>query len=407
MLVLRPKTLKELVREIATLDDPPPIINVGDPGTGKSYTVEQLAKELGRTYMPMSLGRKERADVLGIPGEVEREVTQGDKKVKFKFTSWFVPVDWQEILDLDGNVVLHLDEMTVAYEEVQNAILDLLLQKRIDKLQLPKKLIIIGSGNTGEGDGTFARRLTSAITGGRCIMTMMKPPTAREWVDFETSEGPMPEAIRSFILENPAHLNKEPDNAHPFHPWSCCRGWSRLVNIIRGKSYTFEEDGYKIVDFARGLLSPDTVETFRDHVAKQLISVDKLIKGEATEWNRFYSASYIKRGAVARELGLELNNRHKNDVDVLLKEAQKIINRLEDGTKLGQAKHTDKKDKDAVQSRDAETFLIFVEEIATVADAVLIKCKYQGEMVGCWHDKIKNAAETEARAFKAAQKAKK
>ena len=64
---ITPEEFKEIIRDFHKFENPPAVMVFGEPGIGKSYAAAEIAHELGRKYIPLSLGRLEAYDIKGIP----------------------------------------------------------------------------------------------------------------------------------------------------------------------------------------------------------------------------------------------------------------------------------------------------------------------------------------------------
>lgn len=273
--ILTVNQMKELITGIYTMDSPPTLMFFGEPGIGKTFGIVDVAKELDATYIPLSLGRLEPYDIKGIPD------VSGD------FTKWKLPFFWQTAIEeakKGKKVIIHCDEATLASEDVQGAILDVVWQKTVDDVFLGDSVGFIFTGNMGGEDGTFARSFSSALTGGRGFIYGIRQPDIEDWLEYQK---PMKE-IEDFLMsyrEKVFYVGPKKDS--PFEPWTNPRGWSQLDNLCKALKFDPVEDTEKILGFARGILSPATVSLFTDFIGKNIINPQGLYDMKESAWKQY------------------------------------------------------------------------------------------------------------------------
>lgn len=358
---------RQMMHDVDKMEDPITLMVWGPPGIGKSYTAEEVAAELGRVFVPWSLGRKEKYDVAGIPGKETMEDKDGKAR---EYTTWALPVEWKKVFDAGGKALVLFDEFTVAEENVQNAVLDIVLQKRVDTVDLPKNTMFVLCGNLGGDDGTFATSITTALSGGRGVVCDITPPSVQEWIDYETSHKGVYHGISGFLLDQPGHLWVGPKLDKPHDPWSCPRSWSQLNKIIREMNLSDDED--KLLGFAEGLLSSGTYIKFADYIKKNLISIERLISNDKNEWKRYFKIEELRRSSILRELWSGIRQTvDKNKRDGVL---QEILDTL---TQNKAQKETD------------ENMLVFYQSVSADYLGFLVKGKVGDKKVGEVFDELK------------------
>ncbi|MEI7543028.1 MAG: ATP-binding protein [bacterium] len=285
---ITPEEFKELIRDLNTFDCPPAVMIFGEPGIGKSYASKEIAEELKREYMPLSLGRLEAYDIKGMP-DLSKE-----------FMVWKPPQMWNDIIKKKGNVLLHFDEFTLADEAVQGAVLDIVQMKKIDDIKLPDNTMIVISGNMGGDDGTFAKSITSALTGGRSMVFQMKKPSLREWLAYQQPC----KIIKDFLTANPTHLYRGPNLVEPFSPWTCPRSWSLYDIVIKKLEIDSQSDmasRKKAIRYAKSMLSEETVNIFIDFMENSLIEVMKVLDREEMAVEKFLKADNFRQAGLIKE----------------------------------------------------------------------------------------------------------
>ncbi len=363
---------RKMMYAVDKMADPITLMVWGAPGIGKSYTAEEVAAELGRVFIPWSLGRKEKYDVVGIPGKEMMEDKDGKAR---EYTTWALPVEWKKVFDANGKALVLFDEFTVAEENVQNAVLDIVLQKRVDTVNLPKNTMFVLCGNLGGDDGTFATSITTALSGGRGIVCDITPPSVDEWIKYEQGKGDLYHGISGFLLDQPGHLWVGPKLDKPHDPWSCPRSWSQLNRIIRELKLADDED--QLLGFSEGLLSGGSYIKFVDYIKKNLISIEKLINNDKNEWKRYFKIEELRRSSILRELWSGVRQTvEKGKRDEVL---QNILDSL---TQNKAQKETD------------ENMLVFYQSVSADYLGFLVKGKVGDKKVGEVFDELKKRTKT-------------
>ena len=133
----------DLVKELAAnaLADIPSMI-WGPPGIGKSDIAYQFATEINAKLFELRANLFDPVDVRGGLKVVEQQ--DGTFRTRYG-----VPEDYPDT-NYQGAVVLFIDELPNAPKATQNALLQLLLNKRIGTYELPANTIIIAAGNRAQ-----------------------------------------------------------------------------------------------------------------------------------------------------------------------------------------------------------------------------------------------------------------
>lgn len=189
-----------------------PIFLWGAPGLGKSSIVEQVAASLQMQLMVVLGALLDPVDLVGVPS------------VKDGKTCWNVP-GW---LPTEGKGILFLDELSNSSEAVQNALLQLVLTRRLGDYVLPEGWLIVAAGNRIT-DGTFSRRLSKAL-GSRFATHIDLVADLDDWCRWAVSADLRPEVI--------GFVRLRPDLLHAFDPkakgnsFPCPRTWETVSNFV-------------------------------------------------------------------------------------------------------------------------------------------------------------------------------
>ncbi|MEA1917603.1 MAG: MoxR family ATPase [Campylobacterota bacterium] len=206
----------ELYRHINTLlqSDTPFFIH-GSPGIGKSYIVNDIAKQNSLEIIDVRLSQLDAIDLRGIP------------TISNNQTKWMPPV----FLPTDENSegILFLDELNSAPLSVQAAIYQLVLDRKIGEYTMPKKWRIVCAGNKIDDKG-IVFKLPSPL-----INRMVHIVLEASYEDFKV--WAIKNSIHSFIIGflgfRPDLLSSEVPSSSETNPAFCTpRAWSMLSNII-------------------------------------------------------------------------------------------------------------------------------------------------------------------------------
>jgi hypothetical protein len=138
-------------------------INVaGSAGIGKSECTKQVADRLKFEFVDIRLSLLDATDLRGLPTiDKEKNETKWTKPV-------FLPPE-----DYDKDIILFFDEFNTANKSMQNACLQLMLDRQIGEYKLPDKARVICAGNRLQ-DGGFVTRL-SAPMNNRFVHVELEP----------------------------------------------------------------------------------------------------------------------------------------------------------------------------------------------------------------------------------------
>lgn len=215
MMKIRPS---KLVQELAiNAQANIPTMIWGPPGVGKSDLVYQFATSLGAKLFEMRANLFDPVDVRGGLKVVE---TINEDGIATYRTRYGVPEDYPDTND-KGPIVLFIDELPNAPKATQNALLQLILDKKLGSYQLPPQTIIIAAGNR---------------TADRAAVSEMPTPVKNrlahyeldvnvdDWIQWGHRNGVNP-TLLGFIRYRPQHLHSmdTKENAFPTP-----RSWAML-----------------------------------------------------------------------------------------------------------------------------------------------------------------------------------
>jgi hypothetical protein len=176
----------------------------GAPGIGKSDIVRQIAAELNIKLIEFRANLREPVDCRGIP---VADLTTG-------VTRWLVP-DELPRADRDGEFgILFLDELNTASPQMQAALFQLVLERRLGDYVLPPGWTIIAAGNR-VSDRAAAQRMPTALRN-RFAHIYVTPDVAA-WANWAVQNDVAPEMI-AFVRLRRELIHRMPqgdENAFP------------------------------------------------------------------------------------------------------------------------------------------------------------------------------------------------
>ena len=117
------KTFTEL---IACVNSGTPFGWVGDPGVGKTATIQAVADATGRELINLSLSTLPAEDVAGIPYPSKEKIGEDIEPTAVYAKPW-----WQRRLLANPHCILFLDEFSTAFPSTQHAFLQIIQDRRL------------------------------------------------------------------------------------------------------------------------------------------------------------------------------------------------------------------------------------------------------------------------------------
>lgn len=215
-------------------------------GQGKSEIVKEVFEAQGYTVVTLFLGQMADAgDLIGLPDRTEIEIRYGGKTVTQKFTEFCPPKWWN--FDDDAKLVIFLDEFNRGKPEVYQCVMDLVLNRKLQGLKLPKHTRIIAAQNPellcGEQSDYDVVELEPALMDRFNIYEFK--PTANEWIDWAVKEK-VHNVVIGFIVKNNQFLDPPPDKKRKNEVYPSRRSWKRVSDILVAHPELLNEENQNI-----------------------------------------------------------------------------------------------------------------------------------------------------------------
>jgi hypothetical protein len=264
------KTFASFINTVA--DAKHPVLIRGRHGVGKSETVYAFAKQVGKRVVERRASQMTEGDLVGLP------VVDGNR------TSWNPP-DWFKDA-CDNPVVLFMDEIDRAVQEVRQGFFQLTDSRTINGHRLHPDTLIFAAVNGGAHGAQYAVNDMDPAELDRWTVFDLEP-TVEDWVSFARKDGRVHDMIADFITDTPAHLEHkgefEPNKKYPSR-----RSWVRFNDTVRS---LLEREDYKahvtaLHNIGTGFLGFEAAIAFKDYVTNRenMMSPDDiLVKGKSAK----------------------------------------------------------------------------------------------------------------------------
>jgi len=250
---------KRLAKKIMMAGEIP--LLVGHFGVGKTDIAREIAAEHGRKLIILVLSQMEPGDLIGLP-------VRDETKTKF------LPPDWWPD---DGNVLILLDEINRAHRSIRNAIMQLLVDKRIHNHILPEGVWLMASMNPPDENYDQVELITDPAFLSRFFILEVHPDV-NEWVEWARRNA-VPQEIIDFIGKFPEFLSVNYSVSLKATIKPSPRSWYKLGRVFALLSEDEKKEfGYIL---ASGIVGPEAAKVFVDKITLDIpSSIDVLLQGK-------------------------------------------------------------------------------------------------------------------------------
>ena len=273
------KTFNKVAPLIARVKKP--ILLRGKHGTGKSETVYQFAGNVHNTLPDIYSGP------LPVVERRASQMTEGDliglPSLDGGMTKWNPP-DWFK-LACDKPVVLFLDEVDRAVNEVRQGIFELTDSRKLNGWHLHPKTLIFAAVNGGTHGSQYQVGEMDPAELDRWTVFDVEP-SVEDWLDY--SKGKVHSIVWDFINQNRPHLEHkgefEPNKVYPSR-----RSWFRLNECLSVSSLLDFDDKnkagnlsmvFEVANAFVGVEAAVALRDFADKYQKQVTVEDVMVDGD-------------------------------------------------------------------------------------------------------------------------------
>ncbi|ODN29966.1 AAA family ATPase [Fervidobacterium thailandense] len=250
---------KHLAEKIMMAGEIPLLI--GHFGVGKTDIARQIAAEHGRKLVILVLSQMEPGDLIGLP-------VRDESKTRFLPPDW-----WPE----DGNVLILLDEINRAHRSIRNAIMQLLVDKRIHNHILPDGVWLMASMNPPDENYDQVELITDPAFLSRFFILEIHPDIG-EWIEWAKKNN-VPQEIIDFIGKFPEFLSVNCTVSLKATIKPSPRSWYKLGKVLALLDDNEKREyGYVL---ASGIVGPEAAKVFIDKVTLNIPgAIDVLLEGK-------------------------------------------------------------------------------------------------------------------------------
>jgi alkaline phosphatase D len=241
---LKVQDVKYLSRKIMETGETP--LLWGHFGVGKTDLAREIAEETGRELIILVISQMEPGDLIGMPSR------DGERTL-------FLRPDWWPI---EGNVVLMIDEVNRAHRSIRNAIMQLLIDRRIHNHFLPEGSWIMAAANPPDEDYDQVELITDPAFMSR-FFHLELTPDPDEWLKWSKTQA-IPDCVITFIKEYPEFLSRDTIVSMRLELRPSPRSWFKLGRVFENLGVDeIEKYGYVL---AAGMVGPEAARTFMSKI---------------------------------------------------------------------------------------------------------------------------------------------
>jgi len=289
------KTFLKLVPHVVNVKKP--VLIRGRHGIGKSETVYQFAAAVNKRVVERRASQLTEGDLIGLPS------------IEGNSTRWNAP-DWIKTA-CDEGVVLFLDEVDRATQEVRQGIFELTDSRKINGWHLHPQTVIFAAVNGGTHGAQYQVGEMDPAELDRWTVFDLEP-TPEDWLDF--AKDKVDTSMWDFINQNRTHLEHkgefEPNKVYPSR-----RSWFRLNECLKNANmYANIQDNlsmlYELTCAFVGFEAAVAFRDFAEKIDRQVTVEDILDSGKLDKvksWNINDHTAMIDKMIACGKLKEELN----------------------------------------------------------------------------------------------------
>ena len=250
--------LVQVIKDFRSINQP--LLIWGPPGVGKSQMVQQAAG--GDQVIDLRLSMLDPVDLRGMPMVNRSESCDAN-------VSWARP----DFIPEEGTGILLLDELNTAPPSVQNAALQLVLDRRCGPHRLGDGWYIVAACNKASHKAHVNQ--ISAPLRNRFVIIDIEPELER-WTQWAFAHN-IDETVIGFLQWNPAALYSLPKDDHVAFPTP--RSWALVSYLL--KTIVNDDSPREYITGTVGQGAAGEFQAYVDEI-QYMPDVDKLLKGTET-----------------------------------------------------------------------------------------------------------------------------
>lgn len=278
-MALNYQRMKIAVKAVVTAGNVPNI--VGEAGIGKSALVEEVASEMGAQLFTTVVSLAEKGD-LAVPvpplrDEAFIKTTQYGTlaNVQYGYSETLIRIIKQAEKEPTQPIIWFLDEFNRGTTAVQSELMNLVLQRRVNSLQLPSQVHIILAENPDDSMEGFDTANYSVTPADAAIkdrtVRLVMAVSLKDWLLWanQSDEEGQPlihPLVQAYLREHPDYLNG-PQN-EDLYPTP--RSWQRVsTNLATLCQLTRDQQEGIMADVFSGDLGSEVGVAFAEYVLHQ------------------------------------------------------------------------------------------------------------------------------------------
>ena len=271
---------KEIIDIIERTPPSQPIMLSGIHGIGKSESLRGHFEAKGYRVIILFVGQMADAgDLIGLPERVDTTITLEDGSTITRKITQFCPPAWWP-LDKDEKVIIFFDEVNRGKPEIMQCLMDMVLNRKLNGLELPSETRIVGAINPID-DGYYQVEDLDPAFLNRWNRYDFKP-TLAEWTEWATGAG-IEKSVITFLNKNPSLLDppssKEISANDEIFPSR--RSWHKASDFIKMNS---DCDDYTMKNYMIGCIGPMATSKFAPYLKDYKNNIDPV--SVLTKWDR-------------------------------------------------------------------------------------------------------------------------
>ena len=214
---------------------------VGLAGIGKSALVDQLAKRNHAKLFTTVVSLLEKGDLaIPVPPLTDKSFVETEEygtlaDVQFGYSHTIIEIIKYAERNPKTPIYWFLDEFNRGISDVQSELMNLVLQRRINSVVLPKQVHIIIAENPDDMNGNYDVYASDDAITDRTVRVNMQTDVD-DWLNW-AKENQINQQVIDFIKDNPSFLDHGKDDIKPTP-----RSWHRVADIMTESGLNYDVD---------------------------------------------------------------------------------------------------------------------------------------------------------------------